>query len=117
MNATMGAIDLERGPYRPPSHRTPNPQTSDILNGDYSQDVTRYAIMRRMDTYWTLTEHSKAVLANDVASELDSTEEADYCGSCGAEDREGQCCNTWEDVTLTYHKRGWTLMNDVNQVP
>eukprot|EP01083_Nonionella_stella_P011574 32839_1 len=85
-------------------------------SGDYSKDVTHNVIMRRMDKDGKLSEQSKAVLANDVASEPDSTEEADYCGSCyGAEDSEGQCCNTCEEVTLAYHKRGWTLMNDVKQ--
>ena len=33
-----------------------------------------------------------------------------YCGSCyGAEDAEGQCCNTCEEVRTAYRARGWVL--------
>lgn len=38
---------------------------------------------------------------------------SDYCGSCyGAQSREGECCNTCEDVRNAYAVRGW----DVSEV-
>lgn len=34
----------------------------------------------------------------------------DYCGSCyGAETREGQCCNTCDEVRNAYSERGWDV--------
>lgn len=35
---------------------------------------------------------------------------ADYCGSCfGAEEKEGDCCNTCEMVRVRYQKKGWVM--------
>lgn len=34
----------------------------------------------------------------------------DYCGSCyGAEEQEGDCCNTCEVVRVKYQKKGWVM--------
>lgn len=33
-----------------------------------------------------------------------------YCGSCyGAEEKEGDCCNTCESVRQRYQKKGWVM--------
>lgn len=33
-----------------------------------------------------------------------------YCGSCyGAEQKEGECCNSCEDVRVRYQKKGWVM--------
>jgi endoplasmic reticulum-Golgi intermediate compartment protein 3 len=33
-----------------------------------------------------------------------------YCGSCyGAEETEGECCNTCDSVRVKYQKRGWVM--------
>ncbi len=45
--------------------------------------------------------------ANDTAS---SPLPADYCGSCyGAALREGQCCNSCDDVRSAYAEKGWDV--------
>eukprot|EP01013_Petalomonas_cantuscygni_P039105 TRINITY_DN70430_c0_g1_i1.p2 TRINITY_DN70430_c0_g1~~TRINITY_DN70430_c0_g1_i1.p2 ORF type:complete len:411 (+),score=106.76 TRINITY_DN70430_c0_g1_i1:78-1310(+) len=44
----------------------------------------------------------------DVRSLLEVPE--GYCGSCyGAEDQEGHCCNTCDQVRLAYQKKGWSF--------
>jgi hypothetical protein len=43
-------------------------------------------------------------------AELDHTDER-YCGSCyGAEEKEGDCCNTCVDVERAYQKKGWAFL-------
>ena len=33
-----------------------------------------------------------------------------YCGSCyGADSKEGQCCNTCEEVRVAYREKGWVM--------
>lgn len=44
--------------------------------------------------------------------EEDPSLDPNYCGSCyGAQEKEGQCCNTCEDIKTAYHKKGWGITN------
>jgi hypothetical protein len=43
---------------------------------------------------------------------VDKTKLPGYCGSCyGAQEYEGQCCNTCDDVKTVYRKKGWAVSN------
>jgi hypothetical protein len=48
--------------------------------------------------------------AEKAPEEAEKPLPADYCGSCyGAETREGQCCNSCDDVRDAYASRGWNV--------
>ena len=45
------------------------------------------------------------------------TEPEPLCLSCyGAEQKEGQCCNTCDEVREAYRRRGWALNSNTNVV-
>ena len=49
---------------------------------------------------------------NDNKDDTDNDKEKEECGSCyGAQEYEGQCCNTCEDIKVAYHKKGWGITN------
>jgi len=48
--------------------------------------------------------------ARAVAAASSTPLPPNYCGSCyGAESREGQCCNTCDEVRSAYAERGWAM--------
>ncbi|KXZ47245.1 hypothetical protein GPECTOR_36g10 [Gonium pectorale] len=52
----------------------------------------------------------KVAAVNGTAA--DNTTAAPACGSCyGAEDKQGDCCNTCDEVRAAYRRKGWALSN------
>eukprot|EP00198_Chlamydomonas_reinhardtii_P004228 XP_001693564.1 predicted protein [Chlamydomonas reinhardtii] len=52
------------------------------------------------------------VLSVSVSRSRNATALANGCGSCyGAEDKQGDCCNTCDEVRAAYRRKGWALSN------
>lgn len=81
---------------------------------DVSHDVYKKRLDKNGNPISTAVQEKK-LGGPQIDSPKNGTEE---CGSCyGAEEKEGDCCNTCDEVRAAYRSKGWSLSNieDISQ--
>ena len=82
------------------------------ISGELQRDISHNVLKVRLDNRGIEVPNSyTAELSNDLEKITESKKEG-YCGSCygGLEPASG-CCNTCEEVRMSYVNRGWSFTN------
>ena len=78
--------------------------------GDNQIDISDSFQKQRLDKNggWIM-EPLKEVLNEVEPKEVDPTTDPSYCGDCyGAQAKDGDCCNTCDELLTAYSKKGWS---------
>jgi len=84
------------------------------ISGAHQLDIQHNIYKKRLNQFGEQIPNARITREQNIGNEIvpAGKPEGDYCGSCyGAEQRQGDCCNTCEEVQEAYRSKGWAFAN------
>jgi len=85
------------------------------ISGEHQLDVSHNIYKKRLGPDGVPLIEAPPIKDKGISADVENKKSTDapYCGSCfGAERREGDCCNTCEEVREAYLRKGWGFSAD-----
>jgi endoplasmic reticulum-Golgi intermediate compartment protein 3 len=82
------------------------------VSGEVQRDISHNVLKVRLDKNGVEVAGSHTAELTADVEKLQATRKYGYCGSCyGGLEPESGCCNTCEEVRMSYVNRGWSFTN------
>lgn len=82
------------------------------VSGEVQRDISHNVLKVRLDKNGVEVAGSHTAELTADVEKLHATRKNGYCGSCyGGLEPESGCCNTCEEVRMSYVNRGWSFTN------
>src|SRR5688572_7736347 len=82
------------------------------ISGEVQRDLSHNVLKTRLDSSGASVPNSHTAELRTDLEKVSRVKDKGCCGSCyGGLEPEGGCCNTCEEVRMSYVNRGWSSAN------